>query len=72
MMDIPTYCCICLGTLATEEEKERFKDSKYGFLGHNANPLMNGRCCSKCDENLVIPTRIRRLQAYRMSAKSIA
>lgn len=59
--DIPTECCICLGPLATPEEKERYGTSKYGFLGHNAEPVMSGRCCSNCDNTVVIPTRIRRM-----------
>tara|TARA_Y100000593_G_C4109718_1_gene237343 strand:+ start:181 stop:402 length:222 start_codon:yes stop_codon:yes gene_type:complete len=26
--------------------------------GHNAAPIINGRCCSSCNEYLVIPVRM--------------
>jgi hypothetical protein len=60
--DIPTECSICLGSLATPEEKDRFKGGRYGFLGHNAAPVNGGRCCTQCNNDVVIPTRIRRVQ----------
>ncbi|MDE7264044.1 MAG: DUF3846 domain-containing protein [Anaeroplasmataceae bacterium] len=37
-------CCIC--------KKEIFK------YPHNANPLMEGRCCKECNNKFVIPFRI--------------
>ncbi len=33
---------------------ENFK----GF-GHNAEPISRGRCCEKCNDNFVIPVRIK-------------
>ena len=38
-------CCIC---------KKLIK----GY-GHNANPVVNGRCCDKCNLDIVIPIRIK-------------
>lgn len=35
------------------------KEEFYGF-GHNPQPLGEGRCCSACNDNLVIPVRIER------------
>ena len=60
-MEKVTECCVCLGPIATKEEKELFKDSKYGFLGNNAEPIKEGRCCTLCDNNFVIPLRMLRL-----------
>ena len=31
--------------------------------GHNAQPINNGRCCSVCNIEVVIPTRIKLFQA---------
>ena len=30
------------------------------WIGHNAQPVNNGRCCNMCDEQIVIPTRLAR------------
>ena len=40
-------CCICRG--------------KLGKYGNNAKPVMNGRCCDRCNRDLVIPVRIARM-----------
>lgn len=29
--------------------------------GHNAEPVNHGRCCSACNEQVVIPMRIQRM-----------
>jgi hypothetical protein len=29
--------------------------------GHNAQPVNDGRCCSDCNSNVVIPTRLKRI-----------
>ena len=36
--------------------------SDYEGYGHNAAPINGGRCCSECNSDIVIPTRIR--EAY--------
>ena len=28
-------------------------------LGHNAQPVNNGRCCTQCNSDVVIPARMR-------------
>lgn len=33
-----------------------------GDIGHNAEPLKDGRCCTKCNEELVIPKRTGELE----------
>ena len=43
------HCCLCEGIL----------DDPYG---HNAEPIMNGRCCSLCNMSAVIPIRLKLLQ----------
>jgi hypothetical protein len=37
--------------------------------GHNAQPLADGRCCSDCNLNLVLPERIHR---FRLSRKAVS
>ena len=37
-------CCIC--------------HEPYREYGNNARPVANGRCCSYCDDHVVIPARI--------------
>ena len=41
-------CSICKGAI----------DDQYG---HNAQPLNDGRCCSICNTQFVIPERIKRV-----------
>lgn len=33
--------------------------SEYRGMGHNAYPINDGRCCSRCNNDIVVPTRIR-------------
>ena len=34
-------------------------------FGHNARPVMNGRCCDDCNMNVVLPARIAILNIRR-------
>ena len=31
-------------------------------LGNNAQPINEGRCCTKCNDTVVVPARIRSYQ----------
>lgn len=42
-------CCLC--------------DRPFVEYGNNATPLKNGRCCNRCNDEHVIPERIRRMRA---------
>tara|TARA_Y100000296_G_C5177784_1_gene261179 strand:+ start:333 stop:542 length:210 start_codon:yes stop_codon:yes gene_type:complete len=33
----------------------------YWKIGHNARPICAGRCCSVCNERVVIPERLQRI-----------
>jgi hypothetical protein len=44
-------CCIC--------GSEIMKEYNGWDQGHNAEPVMNGRCCGPCNWTIVIPTRLR-------------
>lgn len=33
--------------------------------GHNAEPVTEGRCCGRCNYNVVLPARIARLKAAK-------
>lgn len=36
-------------------------DEMYDEYGNNAEPINDGLCCDYCNDNVVIPERIRRL-----------
>lgn len=42
-------CSICGDTI---------KSNVNGIYGHNPKPVTDGRCCNKCNDRVVIPTRI--------------
>ena len=54
-------CSIC----KEEIEKKYHNGEVYWDSGHNAQPVTNGRCCDKCNSNIVIPVRI---QGYRITS----
>ena len=31
------------------------------WVGHNPQPVSNGRCCNKCNMTIVIPARIKEM-----------
>ena len=43
-------CCIC--------KKEIEKKGDW-TQGNNAQPIKDGRCCDKCNYNVVIPARLK-------------
>jgi hypothetical protein len=45
-------CCIC--------NKEIDKQGAW-TQGHNAMPVKDGRCCSSCNSDIVIPERLVRI-----------
>jgi hypothetical protein len=58
-MDKPpeSKCCICHGPLAVGEELRR------GWLdGNNAQPVAEGRCCEKCERDVVFPAQKKRVE----------
>jgi len=62
-------CCICGGNLLDDESRARYveqgvsEESLKDWLGNNARPVANGRCCNPCNDEHVIPARINRLHA---------
>ena len=46
-------CSIC----KKEIEKKYHNGKMYWDSGHNAQPVNSGRCCDKCNNEVVIPTR---------------
>tara|TARA_R100000734_G_C3306431_1_gene96935 strand:+ start:944 stop:1198 length:255 start_codon:yes stop_codon:yes gene_type:complete len=48
-------CCICSNPIEAEFTEN---GDAYWLDGHNALPVADGRCCSKCNDNIVIPTRL--------------
>ena len=43
-------CCLCGGEITS--------DNSTWKEGNNAEPVKKGRCCDKCNEEIVIPERI--------------
>lgn len=35
---------------------------KDAYGGHNAQPVMKGRCCSQCNAEVVVPARIKAME----------
>ena len=57
-------CCIC-GEPITKEVS--------GWDGgHNAYPLVEGRCCGTCNDTLVIQARLKQIGYSRKQAGTIA
>jgi hypothetical protein len=53
-------CSICKAKI----DEQVIKNTKqvYWTEGHNAEPVNSGRCCSYCNDNVVVPVRM--LQAF--------
>ena len=48
-------CVIC----KNEIDKQYTEDGvMYWDQGNNAEPIANGRCCNKCDRDIVVPHRL--------------
>jgi len=39
--------------------------------GNNAQPINDGRCCNKCNANVVIPARLKRFVNKRILAQEM-
>ena len=50
----PLQCCICNGDIDIQFEGTDHQWDE----GHNAQPVADGRCCSMCNDSVVIRTRI--------------
>lgn len=49
-------CCIC------KKEIDKVTDGNGRIIydqGHNADPVENGRCCSRCNYEIVLPARLK-------------
>ena len=55
-------CCIC---------KKEIEVKGTWNKGNNANPVKDGRCCDKCDNEIVIPFRIKSFIKDRIRKKGI-
>jgi hypothetical protein len=47
-------CCIC----GKEIEHVKGHDGRIWKEGHDARPVKKGRCCAKCNKEVVIPRRL--------------
>jgi hypothetical protein len=53
--NIRFICCIC---------HKPIKVMNGWVYGNNAEPVKSGQCCDYCNDNVVLPERIRRIQKY--------
>lgn len=52
-------CVIC----KKEIEKQYTPDGvMYWDQGHNAQPISDGRCCTSCNDNVVLPDRLTEMK----------
>lgn len=62
-------CSICKGEIEVK------KDPKTGKVfwdqGNNAQPINDGRCCDKCDLEVVIPKRIEKVINQRKAVLKV-
>lgn len=52
-------CSICQGVIDVQVNPKT--GEVFWEHGHNAEPVNSGRCCSKCNDTIVIPARIRKM-----------
>lgn len=57
-------CCIC--------DRKITKEENGWDRGHNAYPLMEGRCCVICNDSLVLQTRLKQAGYSTKRAGTIA
>ena len=54
-------CSICNGQV--DEHRHPETGEVYWTEGHNAEPVNDGRCCTVCNDLVVIPARIKQISA---------
>jgi hypothetical protein len=57
---VPPLCCLCNFSITPEGD---------WLSGHNAEPVAKGRCCRRCNDNVVVPARLREFM-HRTAPKS--
>lgn len=56
-------CCICSCEIEVTD---------YGWKsGHNALPVKDGRCCLKCNNEVVVPRRIAKMMAGELTKNNL-
>ena len=59
----PKFCSICTSAI-----DELIVDGEVAWSdGHNAEPVNQGRCCSECNDTVVIPSRLAQFGMVRGS-----
>ena len=57
------YCSICGGDIQSPGSTNKY--------GNNAEPVNHGRCCDMCDEQIVIPHRIRLIIRHKHNKNKV-
>jgi len=52
-------CSICSGSI--DEHRHPETGEVYWTEGHNAEPVNDGRCCTSCNENVVMRARLQKI-----------
>ena len=56
MKKVTLNCSICKEKI--DEQIIKNTNKVYWTEGHNAEPINDGRCCTECNNNVVIPFRV--------------
>ena len=58
----PKFCSICTQPI----DKQRTEDGTvYWEGGHNSEPVNQGRCCTNCNDTVVIPARLAQIGMFK-------
>mgnify|MGYP003153765424 CR=1 FL=1 len=52
-------CVICNGPIEVQKTPE---GKVFWDKGHNAMPVVEGRCCTSCNHSVVIPARLGKMK----------
>lgn len=55
-------CCICHRPI--EPHRHPSTGEVYWTQGHNALPVMDGRCCDGCNQFVVFPSRLKHIEFF--------
>jgi|TARA_B100000315_G_C14396288_1_gene504356 hypothetical protein len=64
MKKVTLNCSICKEKI--DEQITKNTNTVYWTEGHNAEPINAGRCCTECNNNVVIPIRLLGARLSRM------
>ena len=58
-VDVMKMCAICKDPIDVQKTPEKVV---FWTEGHNAMPVVEGRCCTSCNHSVVIPARLGKMK----------